>query len=164
MFRVGENSDLYFVQLILLLNPPILETHVHKQPPPPAHIHTLGRMTAQLGCVREARAGAVWSLCMWECGRICEEVWAVCVFLHACVCVCGPGVWSLARAWGEPADGWDEKRAAVFTLLWGLCMDTGTLPRPLSITLACTNTHVHKSHVTHHHKNPANQGTETITS
>lgn len=59
------------------------------------------------------------------------------------VCVCGLGVWSLARAWGEPADGWDEKRAAVFTLLWGLCMDTGTLPRPLSIIPACRHTHTH---------------------
>ena len=158
----GRGSGSLFCTLLILNpgvflaspTPIVLEIHVHKHTdslPPHTyiHTHTLGRMTAQLGCVRGARAGVVWSVCMRVCGRICGEVWAVCAYacvcMCVCVCVCGLGVWSLARAWGEPADGWDEKRAAVFTLLWGLCMDMGTLPRPLSKTPAYTHNTSHRN-------------------
>ena len=104
-------------------------------------------MTARRGCVRGARGLALCGL------RVCVEGSAegsgavcVCMCVCVCVCVCGLGVWSLARAWGEPADGWDEKRAAVFTLLWGPCMNTGTLPRPL---LYKTHTQPHTHTPTH---------------
>ncbi len=86
-------------------------------------------MTAQLGCVRGARAGVVWSVCMWVCGRICGEVWAVCVcvciYIYVCVCECVcmcVCVWSgcvvsgagLGRACWRL--GWEKSRCVYFTL------------------------------------------------
>lgn len=126
----------------------ILEIYVHKHTdslpaPPPTHTHTYIHAGQNDSSARLRARGPSWCcvVCvyssMWKDLR--RGLGSVCMCV--CMCVCGLGVWSLARAWGEPADGWDEKRAAVFTLLWGLCMDTGTLPRPLSTTPACTHTH-----------------------
>lgn len=115
--------------------------------PTPTHTHrqTLGKMTAQRG-LRARGQGWCCVVCAYASVRknLKRVLGSACVCMNICRCVrvCGLGVWSPARAWGEPADGWDEKRAAVFTLLWGLLMDTGTLPRPFSVT-SSTHTPTH---------------------
>lgn len=151
--RQGAEGSLFATILILLLlgvftpstswKYTCTNTQIACLLPPPIHTHTYIHAGQNDSSARLRARGPSWCcvVCvyssMWKDLR--RGLGSVCMCV--CMCVCGLGVWSLARAWGEPADGWDEKRAAVFTLLWGLCMDTGTLPRPLSTTPACTHTH-----------------------
>lgn len=179
MFRVGaaraRGSGSIFCALLILLPgvfpipPPSFWKYTCTNTLTLMHTHTLSRMTAQLGCVRGAQAGVVWSVCMRVCGRICGEVCVVCVY----VCVCAR-VWSgcvvsgagLGRACWRL--GWEKSRCVYFTL--GAVHGHGnTAQTPLYNTSMYARTHVHahtitkklriflhKSHVTHHHKHTVN--------
>lgn len=132
----------------------ILEIYVHKHtdslpapPPPYTHTHTymLGRMTAQLGCVRGARAGVVWSVCIRVCGRICGEVWAVCVCVYVCACV----VWvcGLWRGPGESLLTAGMRKEPLCLLYSGGCAWTREhCPDP---SLQHRRAHTHMHQVTH---------------
>lgn len=116
-------------------------------PPPHTHTHTymLGRMTAQLGCVRGARAGVVWSVCIRVCGRICGEVWAVCVCVYVCACV----VWvcGLWRGPGESLLTAGMRKEPLCLLYSGGCAWTREhCPDP---SLQHRRAHTHMHQVTH---------------
>lgn len=160
MFRVGVarcggQSFFSFVRFWLRFQecfypiPLILKMHVNKHArsrPSHTHTHAYGARNDSSARLRARGPELVLcglSVCEYVEGSAKKSGQFLCVCVSAWVRVCGLGVWSLARAWGEPADGWDEKRAAVFTLLWGLCMDTGTLPRPFSVTALCTRARAH---------------------
>lgn len=107
-------------------------------------------MTAQLGCVRGAQAGVVWSVRMRVCGRICGEVCIVCVYVcvrvwSGCV-VSGAG---LGRACWRL--GWEKSRCVYFTL--GAVHGHGnTAQTPLYNTSMHSRTHT----CTHNHKETKN--------